>query len=279
MGGSGARQALEAHVVQDLARPLLHDPAVAVARVLAQADVCDHDQLRCRVFYGAGSELDYPLGVICSARRLVFLVRDAEEQDRGHPEAVRPLRLSDSVVYREPEDAWHGRYRVLHVLSDRHEDRVDEVARGEPRLAHPAAQGGRAARPPEPLDREWHRYSPLFAGSAASRSATASTNPGIVYSLASTSTRMPRLRAVSAVMGPMQATRVPRSSRRASSSPNAPTKFSAVELAVKVTQSTSPARLRLRRTGPTRMPAERRPRRRLRAASRAVSPAPPARAG
>src|SRR5215207_8197027 len=245
MGGSGARQELEAHVVQDLARILLHDPAVAVARVLAEADVGDHDQLRRRILYGAGRELDYPLGVVRPARSLVLRVRDTEEQHRGHPEVVRPLRLGDGVVYGELEDAGHGRYRVLHVLPDRHEDRVDEVARGEPRLAHQAAQGARAARPPEPLDREWHRYSPLFAGSAASRSATASTNPGIVYSLASASTRMPRLRALSAVMGPMQATRVPASSRPASPSPKTPTKFSTVELAVKVTQSTSPASSRL----------------------------------
>ena len=75
-----------AHIVHDLARPLLHDPAMAVARVLAQADVGDHDQLGRSVLYGAGRELDYPLGVVRSASRLVFLVRDAEEQDRGHPE-------------------------------------------------------------------------------------------------------------------------------------------------------------------------------------------------
>ena len=74
---------------------------------------------------------------------------------------------------------------------------------------------------------------------------TASMSPGIVYSLASASTLIPCLRAVSAVIGPMHTTLRPvQSNRAASSAPNAPTKFSTVELAVNVTQSISPPRRR-----------------------------------
>src|SRR3712207_7942723 len=56
----GAGQELEAYIVQDLARPLLHHPAVAVARVLAQAHVRYHDHLRHGVLDRAGRELHDP---------------------------------------------------------------------------------------------------------------------------------------------------------------------------------------------------------------------------
>src|SRR5215216_6493525 len=191
LGGGGPGEELEADVVQDLAGVLLHDPAVTVARVLAQAHVRDHDEIRYRVLYGAGRELDDPLRIICPARRLVLLIGDAEEQHARYAELVGSLCLGDGVVYGELEDAGHGGDRVSHVLPDGHEDGIDKVARRERGLAHQAAQSGRTACPPQPLNREWHPYSPLFAGSAAKRSTTASINPGIVYSLASTSTRMP----------------------------------------------------------------------------------------
>ncbi len=64
VGGGGAGEKLQAHVVEDLAGILLHDPAVAVARVLAQAHVRHDQQLGDGVLYGAGGELHDALRVV-----------------------------------------------------------------------------------------------------------------------------------------------------------------------------------------------------------------------
>jgi hypothetical protein len=73
-----AGQKLQAHVVHDTARILLHDAAMAVAHVLAQAHVRDYDQLRHRLLDRARCKLDDALGVIGSGRRLVLVRRHPE---------------------------------------------------------------------------------------------------------------------------------------------------------------------------------------------------------
>src|SRR5918998_813407 len=138
----------------------MDDAAVAVARVLAQAHVRHDQHLWHGVLYRAGGELDDALGVVSAAPGLVFLGGEAEEQHTRDAEVVSPPGLLYGVVDGELEDAGHRAYRAPDVLADGHEHRVDKVLRREPRLAHEAAQRGRATGPAESLRGERHGNGP-----------------------------------------------------------------------------------------------------------------------
>src|SRR5215208_1295113 len=160
LGGGGAGQELEADVVEYLARLLLDDPAVSVAHVLAQAHDRYHEQFGRGLLYGAGRELDDPLGIVSPGSRLVFLVWDPEEENSLDAEVVRPLRLGDGVLDRELEDSGNRGDRAPDILPRGHEYRVYKVLYREPRLAHEPAQARRAPRSSQSLLRERHPTHP-----------------------------------------------------------------------------------------------------------------------
>ena len=130
--------------------------AVAVARVLAQAQVGDHEQLGMGLLDRARGELDDPL-VVPGARALLVLGgREPEQQHGGDPELRRLAGLGDRVGDRQAVDARHRLDRLAPVDAVRDEHRVDEVARLESRLADQAAERAGGAQPAQTGLREGH---------------------------------------------------------------------------------------------------------------------------
>ncbi len=105
-------------------------PAVPVARVLAQAEVGDDDQLGMRVLDGAGGELDDALVVPGSRALLVLARRQPEQQDGGKPELLRLAGFGYGVGDRQVVDAWHRGDRLPAVDPVGDEQRIDEIGRG-----------------------------------------------------------------------------------------------------------------------------------------------------
>ena len=123
--------------------------AVAVARVLAQAHVGDHEQVGVGVLDGPRGELDDAL-VVPGARALVVLVgRDAEEQHAGQPERARLARLGHGLRDRQALHAGHRpdrRAPAALLQAGLDEQRQDEVGGLQARLAHEVAQHRGAAQ-------------------------------------------------------------------------------------------------------------------------------------
>ena len=83
---------------------------------------------------------------------------DAEEQDGGDAERVGLAGLGDGARDREPVDAGHGADRSAAVEALLDEERQDEVAGIQPRLAHEVAQHRRGAQAAQARLREGHAY-------------------------------------------------------------------------------------------------------------------------
>ena len=93
LGDGGAGEQLERRVVVDDAVGAQH-AAVAVARVLAQAEVGDHQQVGVVGLDRARGELDHALVVPRAGALLVLGRRQAEQQHRGDAERGRLARLA-----------------------------------------------------------------------------------------------------------------------------------------------------------------------------------------
>ena len=141
LGDGGAGEQLERRVVVDDAVGAQH-AAVAVARVLAQAEVGDHQQVGVLGLDRARGELDDAL-VVPRARALLVLARREPEQQHGRdPERGGLAGLLHRVADREVVDPRHRRDRRPAVGAVHDEHRVDEVPRGQLRLAHEVADAG-----------------------------------------------------------------------------------------------------------------------------------------
>jgi len=153
------REQLEGHVVEHLA--VLHDAAVAVVHVLAQADVGDHEQVRELVLDRPHGHLDDALGVVGSRGRGIFVGGDAEEEDGRDAEPDHFTHLGQQVADRELVAPRHGTDGVPDVLAGDDEQRADEVVDGERRLAHHAADRGGAAQTTHAVARVVHGSLPF----------------------------------------------------------------------------------------------------------------------
>ena len=130
--------------------------AVAVAGVLAQAQVSDHQQLRVGLLDRPGGQLHDTL-VIPRARALLVLGgREPEQQHGGDPERRGLAGLGDGMGDRQPVDAGHRRDRLAAIDAVGDEHRVDEVGRGEARLPHEAAERAAGPEPAQAGLRERH---------------------------------------------------------------------------------------------------------------------------
>ena len=133
-------------VVVDLA--LADEAAVPVRRVLAEADVGDHHQVRMRLLQRAHRHLHDALVVVGARAGLVLRRRDAE-QDHGADAGGLDLgRLGDELADREALDAGHRLHGLADVLAGDHEQRLHEVARRQLGLAHEVTKRARAAQAP-----------------------------------------------------------------------------------------------------------------------------------
>jgi hypothetical protein len=127
-----------------------------VARVLAQADVGDDQQVGVRGLESAYRQLDDTVVVPGARTLLVLLGRDAEQQHRRDAEGQGLAGLLDDRRERVAVDAGHRVDRPAAVQALLHEQREDEVAGVEARLADEVAQHGRAAEAAHARGREGH---------------------------------------------------------------------------------------------------------------------------
>ena len=152
----GAGEQLERLVVVDDAVGAQH-AAVAVRRVLAQAQVGDDQKVRIGGLDRPRGELDHAL-VVPRARAFGVLARrQPEQQDGGNAERVRDARLLDRPVDREVVDPRQLRDRRAARAARHHEHRIDEVRDREVGLAHEAAQHAGLAQAAQAGGGEGHR--------------------------------------------------------------------------------------------------------------------------
>jgi hypothetical protein len=128
--------------------------AVAVARVLAEADVRHEDEVGHGDAQRADAALDDAVVVVRARGELVLLRRDPEEQDGREPEAPHLRRFLDEHVDGAAGDPRQSGQRLVDAFALADEHGVDEVAHVHAGLAHEGAQRARPAEAPEPRDGE-----------------------------------------------------------------------------------------------------------------------------
>ena len=148
---AGAREQLERGIVVDVEAAVVgldDHAAVAVAGVLAEADVGDEDKLfcGCTLLEGAKALLHDSVVVPGAGGLLVFAVGQAEEQQSADAEARGFFGFADGLVDGEIEDAGHGTDRVAHALAGADEERIDQVAGVERGFANQRAKRLSAAQ-------------------------------------------------------------------------------------------------------------------------------------
>ena len=120
-----SRQQLERRVVDDLS--LVHEAAVAVRCVLAQAHIGDYDEIRKRSLELANGRLHDTIGGDGCASGLVPLGRDSEQQDRADALLPSGCGLTRELGHRQAVHTRHGGDRRSARLRLRNEQRIDEI--------------------------------------------------------------------------------------------------------------------------------------------------------
>jgi hypothetical protein len=122
------------------------DAAVAVARVLAEAHVGRHQEVRHHVLHRPHRLLhDAVLGVRLRAAR-VLLDGQPEQQHAGDAHARDVLHVLHQLVDREAELAGHRADRLANAAAVDDEQRVDEIVDRERGLADQLAHQGLLAK-------------------------------------------------------------------------------------------------------------------------------------
>ena len=174
MAHGRAGEQLERLVVLDLA--VAQDAAVAVARVLAEADVGDERQAGHLGAQRPQRPLHDPVVLPGARALLVLLLRDPEEEHGPHAERRELGRLAHDLVdraLRDPVEAGDG---TDDALAGTGEERHHDVVEREARLAHERAQRVRAPQAPQPGDGEAaHRGKGTSAGLPRGSSSSSST--------------------------------------------------------------------------------------------------------
>ena len=129
---------LERRVVVDVAVP--DHAAVPVVGVLAEADVSDEEQPRHRLADGAESAGNDAVGIGRTAAARILVLRNPEEDDRGHAQIREPSAVFGCAVDRELCDAGHRPDRTFHPASRDHEERLDELLDRDAGLAHQSTE-------------------------------------------------------------------------------------------------------------------------------------------
>ena len=126
---------------------------MAVVGVLAEADVADDAEVGVGVLEGAHRLLDDAVGGVgLRCRASSFAAGRPKSSTAGTPQVAQLARLGRELVERELVLAGHRRDLVADAAPVGDEQRVDEVARVQPRLGDEAAQGLAAAQTPEALE-------------------------------------------------------------------------------------------------------------------------------
>src|SRR5439155_15415394 len=218
---------LESPVIFDLLP--VEDSAVAMVRVLAESEIGYQQSVATKGIAQLPQRALHDPVLDPRTRPLWILGgRNAEEHEAPHAQLDGGLGLAGQRFERVLNLARHGfdRLRLSDGLTNK--ERVDQILGGDPRFAGQPAEGRIPPHPAGTLRGKAH------AEIGARLRTMASTKPRVVYSWAMISTRIPRSRAVCAVIGPMQAM-----ATLAGSGPSiASTKCRTVEELVKVIIST-----------------------------------------
>ena len=110
MRNGGAGEQFQRRVVQDALA--LHDAAVAVRHIFAQADVGEDEQVRVVALEGADGALHDAVVGIRAGRLFVFAFRQAEQQHGGDAERGDLLGFGAQGVNRELGHAGQRRDRA-----------------------------------------------------------------------------------------------------------------------------------------------------------------------
>ena len=130
---------------------------MAVAGVLAEAEVGDHDQLGVRLLDRLGRELDDTLVVPRPGPFFVLGGRKPEQEHRWNFQLRRLASFGHGVRDREPVDPGHRRDRFTPVDPVRDEHRIHEIPGRQVSLTYESAQRMRSAQPAQASLRERHR--------------------------------------------------------------------------------------------------------------------------
>ena len=120
------------------------DAAVAVRRVLAQADVGDDQQAGHLALERADGRLHGRFGIVGARADRVLFVRQAEEQHALDAVRLRGRRFLHRLVHGQLEHARHRAHFAALAFTRAHEQRIDEHVGREPRLAHQRAHRRRS---------------------------------------------------------------------------------------------------------------------------------------
>ena len=121
-----------------LDRAVLDHAAMAVAGILAEADVGDDRQVRHLVLDGLDRVLHNALVGVALAADLILMLGNAEEDDRGNAEALHFLAVLHQIVDGLLVVAGHGADLFFHALAVGHEQGVNEIIGRKLRLPHHA---------------------------------------------------------------------------------------------------------------------------------------------
>jgi hypothetical protein len=169
----GLGQELEREVVHDLVP--VHDPAVAVRGVFAQADVGQKHELGDLLAEGSQRPLHDSVLVVGSRARPVLLLGDAEEENGADPQSLSLLGFLAETVDGALRDTGQALERPLDSVARANEERKDKVAQVEARLAHELAQ--RRGAPEAAKPREGKRAAHASNLRMPTRAATAKARP------------------------------------------------------------------------------------------------------
>jgi hypothetical protein len=128
------------------------DATVAVTHIFAQTDVGDYDQLGTSGFDRADGLLHDTVFRIRRCCLLIFLLRNAEEQDGLQPEIAGALRFIGYVRERELKNARHARDWMPRRQSFADKKGKNEVVRAELCFANEISQAGALPQTARPMD-------------------------------------------------------------------------------------------------------------------------------
>ena len=140
---------LECRVIQNLDWPrhlagsAMHDAAMSVLHILAQAHVRDDQQRRQFLFQQPHGLLDDSIFGERARSLGVLFIRDAEQQDRRDAERMDARGLAQQFIRRKLEDARHGIDGLAQFAPGAGEKRQDQMLHAQARFADQFPQRGR----------------------------------------------------------------------------------------------------------------------------------------
>ena len=129
---------------------------MAVARVLAEADVGHHEEIGDGLLHRAYRLLDDAVLRVGLGAARVLLRGQAEEQHGRDAHGRGVLALLEQLVDGQAELSRHGSDGLAHAAAVNGKERVDEVIRAEHGLADHPANERRLAEPAGPV--QWIRH-------------------------------------------------------------------------------------------------------------------------